>query len=93
MANSQRLGELAHQTMPNRTIHVIPNGVDVNFYSPKKNLPPATHWIFAGRLRMQHKGLHFLIDAVAALSPQHRQNLKITLAGGWTRSCHTGTKG
>lgn len=79
VANSRGLALLAQQTAPHRDIKVIPNGVDTDFFTPAPVLP-LNRWMFAGRLREQ-KGLHFLIEAVALLTPDERRDLKITVVG------------
>ena len=68
IANSQTLKELASQGDSNSPIHVIPNGVDADFFSPalseKRN--KTTKILSVGRLSRE-KGLPCLFDAFTML--------------------------
>jgi len=80
VANSQGLAALASRTALRLPIPVIPNGVDTRFFCPPAAPAPPSAWLFAGRLREQ-KGLHFLIQALAHLSPSERASLHMTVVG------------
>jgi len=53
VANSKGLGALAKQTLPNLDVKVIPNGVDLERYSPREEgnyaASPAVRFLFVGR--------------------------------------------
>jgi glycosyltransferase involved in cell wall biosynthesis len=69
VANSRGLSALAHRTEPDVTIHVIPNGVDVQRFrpggSPARN--GSVRLLYVGRLTYQ-KGVDVLIQALHKLA-------------------------
>jgi glycogen synthase len=65
VAVSRNLRNLAYATSPEAVIDVIPNGVDVDFFTPGP--AQAGGVLFVGRL-IERKGVHLLIEAVAGLA-------------------------
>jgi glycosyltransferase involved in cell wall biosynthesis len=59
---------------------MIPNGVQLDRFVPPEILPEPGTFIFVGRLREQ-KGLHYLIDAIALLSPKEQALVRVTVVG------------
>ena len=79
VANSQSLADLAAQSSRGKPILVIPNGVDMSFFTPGVNRQRG-RWMFAGRITAQ-KGLDHLIEAVSRLDPDERRSLRISVVG------------
>ena len=77
IANSQGLQTLATNTLPHRTIHVIPNGVDTRFFYPVKKThhEKRLHIVTVSRL-IKRKGIDILIRAIAGVN-----NVALTIAG------------
>ena len=78
VANSEGLRRLANHSHPEIPIAVIPNGVDVDTFTPVDGIPAArsdVHIVSTGRL-INRKGYDLLIKAVAGLP-----RIRITLAG------------
>jgi glycosyltransferase involved in cell wall biosynthesis len=69
VANSPGLKEMSERVDP-YPVHVIPNGVDTDFFSPIANCGKAGHrpfvFLFVGRLQIA-KNLFYLFDHVASL--------------------------
>ena len=61
VAVSCNLRDLALQTQPGAIIDVIPNGADVQRFTPGDNVP-ANRLLFVGRL-IERKGVHILLEA------------------------------
>jgi len=66
-SNSEGLKQLALESKPNMAIKVIPNGVDVNEFSPNvSETGPGLKILTVARL-IERKGIGYLIDAVSKL--------------------------
>lgn len=75
IANSQELKRLAHRTIPDQHISVIPNGVDTGVFVPiQKNQGTVLSLISVGRL-IPRKGYTYLLEAIEGLS------VELTLVG------------
>ena len=66
IANSEGLRELAHRSIPNQKIKVIPNGVDTSEFKPGKAKNKELTLISTGRL-IERKGYQYLILALKGL--------------------------
>jgi glycosyltransferase involved in cell wall biosynthesis len=77
VAVSRTLRRLALQTQPAAVIDVIPNGVDVDQFTP--GMAESGELLFVGRL-IERKGVHLLLEAFAALASEHSQ-LRLTIIG------------
>jgi glycosyltransferase involved in cell wall biosynthesis len=79
VANSKGLQDLARETMPDREILMIPNGVDVSVFkpSPKKTRHDEIKLLYVGRLSYE-KRLDLLIEALANLKDNSWQ---LTIVG------------
>jgi glycosyltransferase involved in cell wall biosynthesis len=83
VANSPGLGDLAQRTVPNRTIKVVPNGADLEFFHPTQEARASdgkVRLLFVGRLANQ-KGLTYLLDSLAQLEPEVRARVELELVG------------
>jgi glycosyltransferase involved in cell wall biosynthesis len=83
VANSQGLHDLASRTMPDRTIEIVPNGVDTEMFQPvgrAEEPDDKVKLLFVGRLADQ-KGLSYLIRALGQLEPAIRQKIEVELVG------------
>jgi len=82
VACSEGLKQRALRFMPEASIHVIPNGVDLERFrpAPPRQEPGPLRLLTVGRLS-ETKRVHLLIDTVAAL---HRQDchVQLTVVGG-----------
>ena len=81
-ANSQNLADLAHLTMPELDVPVIPNGVDTNVFHPadEPSSAPEIRALFLGRLNTQ-KGLDHLLYAMAETEQAWPVGLSLIIAG------------
>ena len=77
-AVSPSLRAMARATAPELTIGLLPNGVDAEFFQPRRNLGRAT-FVFAGRL-IERKGVDCLLEAVRIVAARH-PGLRLTIAG------------
>ena len=66
VANSAGLRELAKKFIPAMEIEIIPNGIDLDVFSPAPRSWTPPHLLFVGRLVYQ-KGLDLLLVALAKL--------------------------
>ena len=84
VAVGQPLKELAQKTW-NGKISVIPNGVDLNIFTPadQKQFPDSTSLIkFAYPAQLiPRKGIQYLIQAISLLSEAHKDRVKINIYG------------
>ncbi len=81
-ASSKEHQRLAHQTMPDLEIQMIPNGVDTSTFRPA-NEPrqgPEVNILCVGRL-IERKGQHHLLHAFANLRTQCDHSISLTLVG------------
>ncbi len=81
-AISKEQQRLAHQTMPDLEIQMIPNGVDTSTFRPV-NGPrqgPEVNIVCVGRL-IERKGQHHLLRAFANLHAQYNFPITLTLVG------------
>ena len=90
VANSKGLCALAKNTMNNERLLVIPNGADVNRFTPRRNYGSSDTFtiLFVGRLTSQ-KGADTLIQAIKSLvrlSPSTKFSLKIVGDGAMRKS-------
>ena len=71
VANSQGLRDLAQRTESDVTIHVIPNGVDVQIFRPEgsSNRNGPVRLLYVGRFTYQ-KGMDVFIQALSKLDPK-----------------------
>ncbi len=90
VANSNGLRDLALETAPQLPIRVIPNGVDLDRFSPAKKRRRKEAFVeilFVGRLAKQ-KGLDTLWHALARLNNAGTTNFRLRLAGGGPEQYH-----
>ncbi len=69
-------------TLTDEPIHIIPNGIDLDYYSPQPILHPKSrqkHIVFIGRLE-KRKGVKYLLQAFALLQERH-PTVKLTIGG------------
>ncbi len=83
-AVSKTVAYLAEQRVHRRP-ELIPNPVDVDFFSPGKSLPaqrPHNDWrlVSSGRL-VGWKGFSYLLSALARLRKLHQVNARLSIAG------------
>ena len=79
-SNSEGLKQLALESEPNIDIKVIPNGVDVNEFSPNvSETGPGLKILTVARL-IERKGIEYLIDAVSKLKLRIPE-LSLTVVG------------
>jgi glycosyltransferase involved in cell wall biosynthesis len=71
IANSAGLAELARRSWPNAPIEVIPNGVDVEAFTPGDRDRPSSpvRLLTVGRL-VRQKGITYLLEALARCSSE-----------------------
>jgi len=83
VAVSEPLRRAALRLLPGLAVHVIPNGVDVEFYSPScdagKQIERA-EVLFVGRLQ-PFKGLQHLLDSLPILERRLGRAVRLTVAG------------
>ena len=79
IANSEGLKLLSEKTDP-FTVKVIPNGVDIHFFTPisKKNI--GTKFLFVGRFREQ-KNIFFLLKQMNILAGRTKESFELHLVG------------
>jgi glycosyltransferase involved in cell wall biosynthesis len=77
VANSRGLKELANKFSPEVPIKVIPNGVNIDEFSPRKRSWKDPELLFVGRIVYQ-KGLDLLIKALSTLRDL---NWQLTIVG------------
>ena len=77
-AVSPSLRAMARATAPDLTIGLLPNGVDAEFFRPRRNPGRAT-FVFAGRL-IERKGVDCLLEAARIVAARH-PGLRLTIAG------------
>ena len=79
-SNSEGLKQLALESKPNIDIKVIPNGVDLNEFSPNvSETGPGLKILTVARL-IERKGIEYLIDAVSKLKMRIPE-LSLTIVG------------
>lgn len=84
VSNSRGLMELAKETRPKQDIPVIPNGVDIEQFSPGKEVSEDTiiRILVVSRLTPR-KGIRFLIRSMKMLHETHpKQKIELLVAGG-----------
>jgi glycosyltransferase involved in cell wall biosynthesis len=84
VAVSDDLRKLAAKTWPSGTIDVIPNGVDTDRFAPSATPTEASTVKLQARVVAQwieRKGIHFLLDAIAALDGPARDTIEWHLYG------------
>jgi glycosyltransferase involved in cell wall biosynthesis len=83
VANSPGLKEMSERVDPS-AVHVIPNGVDTDFFCPTKNRDKAEHrpiaFLFVGRFQVA-KNLFYLFDHFAALRRSGAEPFVLHLVG------------
>jgi glycosyltransferase involved in cell wall biosynthesis len=81
-ASSKEHQRLAHQTMPDLEIPVIPNGVDTRTFRPANGprRAPEVNIVCVGRL-IERKGQHHLLRAFADAHAQCNSPITLTLVG------------
>lgn len=80
VANSKGLKELAHQSIPQQDICIIPNGVDTAFFYPDVKKRDVFRILFVGRL-IPRKRVDLIIDAYAALPSALRKKTEFLVVG------------
>jgi glycosyltransferase involved in cell wall biosynthesis len=78
VANSRGLSLLAHRTVPDLTIHIVPNGVDVQKFRPAGSLDRngPVRLLYVGRLTYQ-KGVDVFIQALNRLDSKIQFQVEI----------------
>jgi len=68
IANSQALRKLASETLKNKEIKVLSNGIDTDFFTPMERAQKSDKIkiLFVGRLK-EYKGVSYLLDAMKIL--------------------------
>jgi glycosyltransferase involved in cell wall biosynthesis len=73
VANSEGLRSLAVRSAPNQRVGVIPNGIDMELFSPATEADSSgdgeSHIVCVGRL-IERKGVRELLEAFALLAPE-----------------------
>ena len=82
VANSPRLHQLALSVVPERTVELVPNGVDLEMFRPAAPRPEgaSVRLLFVGRL-VRQKGLVYLLQSLAQLDPAIRGQVELELVG------------
>jgi glycosyltransferase involved in cell wall biosynthesis len=84
VANSLRLHELATRVVPDRTVELVPNGVDLEWFRPPDTASrpdgAPVRLLFVGRL-VRQKGLVYLLQSLAQLDPAVRAGVELELVG------------
>ena len=79
-ANSEGLKELALASKPEIDISVIPNGVDVDEFSPKVSEAGHGHKVLTVARLIERKGIRYLIEAYSKVKV-HIPELSLTIVG------------
>jgi len=81
IANSQGLKELALQTDSQQKINIIPNGVDIKHFCPRKQDVVQTsntiHLTLGASRVTDRKGINYLIEAIDLLKNEYTFSLKV----------------
>jgi glycosyltransferase involved in cell wall biosynthesis len=84
VANSPRLHELATRVVPDRTVELVPNGVDLELFRPPETASrpegAPVRLLFVGRL-VRQKGLVYLLQSLGRLDPAIRAGVELELVG------------
>ncbi|MCC2640831.1 MAG: hypothetical protein K0S45_1244 [Nitrospira sp.] len=72
---------LAHRTMPDLPLTIIPNGVDTTLFAPVPAEPRRTLTIVCVARLIERKGQHHLLEAFAGLRANSARSLKLTFVG------------
>lgn len=75
VANSDGLANEVYAIAPNQQVELIPNGVDTQYFHPKRKQNAVLEIISVSRIT-KHKGYRYLLEALADLSNYH-----LTLVG------------
>ena len=82
-AVSEALREAALRLTPDKTVEVIPNGVDADFFSPVEGWPdraPAGELLYVGRLR-DFKVVQHILRALPLIEKQFERPVRLTVVG------------
>lgn len=83
VVNSEGLHQLAQRTVPDRTVEVVPNGIDLDLFCPVRRAGTPggkVRLLFVGRLANQ-KGLPYLLQALAGLEKAIIDRIEVELVG------------
>lgn len=81
IANSEGLRDLAYKSKPNKTIEVIYNGIDTNYFTPSPQLRNENEiHIICGTRVTPRKGFRFLIQAMGEIVAKY-PNVKLDIIG------------
>ncbi len=80
VANSEGLKNLAQKTAPKQKVEIIYNGVDTNFFKPRRSIFKKNVILFVGRL-IKRKGINYLLEAFSRISSERRKSWQIYLVG------------
>lgn len=80
-AASEGLAKIARSADPKRDFLVIPNGVDTEYFKPKKKNNKVIKILGVGRL-MPRKGYQFVLEALPEVEKNTKRDFKLILAGG-----------
>jgi glycosyltransferase involved in cell wall biosynthesis len=79
-STSSSARKLAEIGISEKRLRVIPNGVDLEKYSPENNSSPKTQIICPSRI-FRGKGQHLVIDAFARLQKKHKNRATLRIVG------------
>ena len=79
-SNSIAARILAEQGVSEKKLRVVPNGVDLEKYSPCDSGSKRVHFICPSRIFME-KGQHLAIEAFARLKRKHKAKAKLSIVG------------
>src|SRR3954451_19147031 len=74
VVNGEALRLRAQRVLPGRNVEVVPNGIDLEMFSPAGRAPDRrkVRVLYVGRLHKQ-KGLQYLLQGISMLDPEVRE--------------------
>lgn len=80
VANSEGLCQLANEFYSKRKIDVITNGVDDEYFCPKKEEKKYIDILFVSRL-IERKGVQYIIPKLDYINERTKENIRFTIVG------------